>query len=125
MSSRKCLIQWRTYLIVASLETTTVLHSMNQPSISTISRIFATRLVAPSLAYSVWLDVVKGKSTMLGDRQNTLPIDMWKHGVKFLMPLIVRILGTKFAEKPSPKFFLELIVVDDLADSWAEARLKK
>ena len=50
---------------------------------------------------------------------------MWKHGVKFLMPLIVRILGTKFAEKPNPKFFLELIVVDDLADSWAEARLKK
>ena len=34
-------------------------------------------------------------------------------------------LETKFAEKPNPKFFLKLIDGDDLADSRAEARLKK
>ena len=50
---KKMLDTMENILIVASLETTTVLHSMNQPSISTISRLFATRLVAPSLAYSV------------------------------------------------------------------------
>ena len=34
-------------------------------------------------------------------------------------------LETMFAEKPNPKFFLKLIDVDDLADSWAEVKLKK
>ena len=34
-------------------------------------------------------------------------------------------LGTTFADKPNPKFFLKLIDVGDLVDSWAEARLKK
>ena len=34
-------------------------------------------------------------------------------------------LETMFTEKPNPTFFLKLTDVDDLADSWAEARLKK
>ena len=34
-------------------------------------------------------------------------------------------LGTKFPEKQNPVFFLKLIDVDDLADSRADARLKK
>ena len=34
-------------------------------------------------------------------------------------------LGTKFAQKPNPKFFLKLIDIDDVANSRAEARLKK
>ena len=33
-------------------------------------------------------------------------------------------LGTKFAEKTNPNFFLKLIDVDDLAGSQAEARSK-
>ena len=33
--------------------------------------------------------------------------------------------GTNFAEKTNPKSFLKLIDIDELADSWAEARLKK
>ena len=91
MSSRMCLKQWRTYPKVVPLKATTVLHNVNQPSISVISRVFATRLVSPSSAYSVWPDIVKGKSTMLGDWQNAIYLDMWEQGVKFLMLLIVRI----------------------------------
>ena len=34
-------------------------------------------------------------------------------------------LGTIIAEKLNPKFFFKVIDVDDLADSWAEAMLKK
>ena len=34
-------------------------------------------------------------------------------------------LGTIIAEKLNPKFFFKLTDVDNLADSWAEARLKK
>ena len=37
----------------------------------------------------------------------------------------VWVLGTKFAEKPNPKLILKVIDVDDMADSRAEARLKK
>ena len=90
-SSKKCLKQWGTYPIVASSKVANVLHNTNQPSISTISRIFATWLVSPSFAYSVWPDTVKGKSTMLRDWQNPLHVNMWEQGVKFLMPLILRI----------------------------------
>ena len=32
-------------------------------------------------------------------------------------------LGAMFGDKPNLKFFLKLIDVDDLVDSWAEARL--
>ena len=117
--------QWRTYPIVASSKAANVLHNTNQPSISTISRISATWLVSPSFGYSVWPDTVKGKSTMLRDWQNPLHVNMWEQGVKFLMPLILRIFLKLFAEKPNPTFFLKLIDVDDLVDSLAEARLKK
>ena len=34
-------------------------------------------------------------------------------------------LGTMFAEKTNPIVILKVIDVDDLADSWAEPRLKK
>ena len=34
-------------------------------------------------------------------------------------------LGTMFAEKTNPIVILKVINVDDLADSWAEPRLKK
>ena len=90
MSSRKCLKQWRTYPKVASSKVTTVLLNVNQPSISTISRIFVKRSMSSSFAYSLWPDMVKGRSTMLGDWQNTLHVHMWEHRVKFLMPLLYR-----------------------------------
>ena len=91
MSSRKCLKEWRTYLKVVSYKATAVLHNINQPSISRISRIFATRSVFPSFGYSVWQDMVKGKLIMLGDWQNARHVGMWEQGIKFLMSLIVRI----------------------------------
>ena len=90
MSSKKCLKQWRIYPKVASSKVTTVLLNVNQPSISTISRIFVKRSMSPSFAYSLWPDMVKGRSTMLGDWQNTLHVHMWEQRVKFLMPLLYR-----------------------------------
>ena len=49
------------------------------------------KISVPSFAYSVWPDMVKRKLTMMGDWQNALHVDMWGQGLKFLMPLIVRI----------------------------------
>ena len=50
---------------------------------------------------------------------------MWEQGVKFLMQLISRIFLELCLLRNQILFFLKLIDVDDLADSQAEARLKK
>ena len=125
MSSWKCLKQWRTHPKVASLKAATGFHNINQPSISAISRTFATRSVSPSFAYSVGPDMIKGKLTMLGDWQNALHINMWELGKVLNATDCKDFLGAMFAEKPNSKFFLKLIDVDDSAGSWAESRLKK
>ena len=68
---------------------------------------------------------VKGKSIILGDWQNAQHVNMWEQGVKFLMQLISRIFLELCLLRNQILFFLKLIDVDDLADSQAEARLKK
>ena len=48
---RKHDLTFATHILKEMLET--VIHIINQPSILTISRVFALRLVSPSFAYSV------------------------------------------------------------------------
>ena len=94
----------------------TVLHNINQPSISTISRIFTTKSVSrhgKGEVDHVWGLAICFAHQYVGTGGKVLNITDCKD-----------FLGTKFVEKPNPKFFLKLIDVD-VANSRAEARLKK
>ena len=49
---------------------------------------------------------------------------MWEHGIKFLMPVIVRTFLELSLHRNQILNFVKLIDVDDIADSQVEARLK-
>ena len=87
----------------------TVLHNINQPSISTISRIFTTRSVSRHGKGEV--DHVWGLAKCFAHRY------VGTGGKVLNITDCKDFLGTKFAQKPNPKFFLKLIDIDDVANS--------